>query len=193
MNVDAAEMRILRAELLDAHRELVRLRTQTEQLMGSNRDLSGLLTSCAERMGDLLKVVVSFRRLLDSKDSSTAVRNLEDILVNVIGTEDFVILQVSEDPTLSVIGGRGEAVARARTARPTLRDIHASASARVVPMYIGERLAGAVVITSVLPQRDAIGARDDEVLSLISRFAASAVRMADEHKGWARLTPSQPS
>src|SRR5204863_4410659 len=86
------ELRILRAELLDAHRELVRLRSQLEQMLASNRDLSSLLSSSAQRTGELVKIIVALRRLLAANDAGAAVRSIEEILINVIGTEDFVLM-----------------------------------------------------------------------------------------------------
>ena len=60
--------------------------------MSSNRDLSTLLVTTERRSGELVKIIVAFRRLLESGDSAAALRSIEEILINVIGTEDFVVL-----------------------------------------------------------------------------------------------------
>lgn len=186
------EMRILRTELLDAHRELVRLRTQTEQLMASNRELSALLASTAQRNGELLKIIVAFRRLLESPDAGTALRSIEEILINVIGTEDFVVLLITDEAPLRAVAGMGPAVTRAHGNPPTLDDLRGS-DARVVPLYIADNMVGAIVIEQLLPHRDSLNASDDQVLSLLARFGASAVMTAEHRQSWTRLAIAELS
>ena len=188
MRTDPVELRILRSELLDAHRELMRLRTQTEQVVASNRDLTGQLGASSQRLGDMMKVVVAFQQLLDARCMRSAWRSIEDILVNVVGTENFVILQLTESDDLAVIAGQGPAHTQALVAPPTLKQVDAGSS-RVVPLKIAEALVAVVVIVDLLPHRDALNASDDEVLELLSRFAASAVMMAEQQRSWSRLTP----
>jgi hypothetical protein len=182
------ELRILRAELLDAHRELVRLRSQIEQLLASNRDLSSLLSSSAQRTDELVKIIVAFRRLLESGDAAAAVRSIEEILVNVIGTEDFVLLLNTDGPRtpLHAIAGMGPARVRASKKPPTVDDL-GHVESRVVPMYIAEHVVGVIVIAELLAHRDPYNASDDQVLALLSRFGASAVMAAHHRHEWTRL------
>ena len=180
-----SELRILRNELLDAHRELVRLRGQTEQLIASNHELSGLLATSSHRTGELLKIIVAFRRLLEASDANAALTSVEEILSNIIGTEDFAVLIVTEETVMRVVAGMGPAV-EAGTLRMTLADLD-DFNRQVVPLYIGSRLVGAIVIRALLPQRNPLNADDDQVLSLLSKFGASAVMAADHRRSWTRL------
>lgn len=188
--VDGAELRILRTELLEAHRELTRLRIQNEQLMGSNRDLSSLLVNTEKRSGELLKIIVAFRRLLESDDAASALRSVEEILVNVIGTEDFVVLLLSESDVLRVVAGMGPLVERAQQTRPTFEELNTS-SARMIPLHIAEHVVGAVAIQELLPHRDPLNAHDDQVLLLLSRYAATVMMAAQHRKGWTRVTDGE--
>ena len=183
---EVTEMRILRSELLEAHRELARLRMQNEQLMGSNRDLSSLLVGTEKRSGELVKIIVAFRRLLESEDASSALRCVEEILINVIGTEDFVVLLLTEKDTMRVVAGMGPAVERAHEALPTLEQLHGT-DERVVPLYIADTLVGAVAIRELLPHRDPLNHNDDQVLTLLSRFAATVIMAAEHRKQWQRV------
>src|SRR5438477_2027012 len=144
-NGAVAELRILRSELLEAHRELSRLRIQNEQLMSSNRDLSTLLVTTERRSGELVKIIVAFRRLLESNDSAAALRSVEEILINVIGTEDFVVLLITEPDGLKVVAGMGRAVENAAALPPTFDGLFA-VDARIVPLHIAENVVGAIVI-----------------------------------------------
>jgi hypothetical protein len=180
------ELRILRSELLEAHRELTRLRIQNEQLMTSNKDLCTLLVNTERRSGELIKIIVAFRRLLESTDALSALRSIEEILVNIVGTEDFVVLLVTDTPQLRVVAGRGPSSTRAQKCAPSFDSLYAS-KVKVVPLYIAEHAVGAIAVDQVLPHRDPLNANDDQVLALLSRFAAAAVMAAEHKKDWKRV------
>jgi len=181
-----SELRILRAELLEAHRELSRLRMQNEQLMSSNRDLSSLLTKTAQRSGDLVKIIVAFRRLLEATDAGSALRSIEEILINVVGTEDFVVLMVTDMPLMRVVGGMGPCKTIAMSSPPVFDHLFDNES-HTIALHIADRVVGAIVIDTMLPHRDPLNATDDQVLSLLSRFAATAVLAADHRQHWTRV------
>ena len=180
---DRAEMRILRAELLDAHRDLVRARTQAEQLIVSNHDLSDLLASASRQAGELLKVSVAFRRLSDATDAAAALWALEDVAINVVGTEDFVVLACGNGATMHPIGGMGPVFDEARQRTITLGQLRQSDD-RVIPLYFGGAVVGALVIRSLLEHRAPLSAADDQVLALLSRFAATAIVEWDDNRNW---------
>ena len=183
---EVTELRILRTELLEAHRELARLRVQNDQLMGSNRDLSSLLVNTERRSGELVKIIVAFRRLLESENASDALTCVEEILVNVIGTEEFVVLLIGQTETLRAVAGFGAALARAEANAPTLEELHRS-DLRVVPLFIADTVVGAIAIHELLPHRDPLNSNDDHVLTLLSRYAATVVMAAEHRKAWTRV------
>lgn len=178
-----AEVRQLRTELLEAHRELSRVRAQHEQLVAINRDMSSQLMASSQLNGELLRANVAFRRLLESRDSAEALRAIEEILINIIGTEDFVVLLATETPRMRIVAGMGYALELAGQSTPTVEELEL-ASHRVIPMHVDDHLVGAIVIGALLPHRDALGHADEEVLELISAFAATAVMAADYRQGW---------
>ena len=182
---DRTEVRILRAELLDAHRDLVRVRTQAEQLIVSNHDLSDLLASASRQAGELLKMSVAFRRLSDANDAAAALWALEDVAINVVGTEDFVVLACGRTTTMCPIAGMGPAFDEARQRTITLGQLRQSED-RVIPLYFGGSIVGALVIRSLLEHRAPLSAADDQELALLSRFAATAIVEWDENREWAQ-------
>jgi hypothetical protein len=183
---ERSEIRILRAELLDVHRELMQLRQQAEQLIATNRDLSGMLAASSQRASDLLKMIVAFHRLLDAPDAAGALQSVEEVLVTVIGTEDYAVLQVSDQSTLHPVRGMGPTLARVEETPVALARLHET-DGRAVPMYIGDHLVGVIVIGELLPHRGPLNASDEQVLALVSRFAASAVMAAGQRNAWTRL------
>lgn len=176
---DLTEVRILRAELLDAHRDLVRARTQAEQLIVSNHDLSSLLESASRQAGDLLKVSVAIRRLSEARDGPAVLWAVEDVAINVIGTEDFVLLAYGPTASLQPIAGMGPAFDEARQQPVTLARLRNSDD-RVIPLRFGGSTVGALVIRSLLGHRAPLTAADEQVLALLSHFAATAIVAWDE-------------
>lgn len=185
-SVDNAELRILRQELLEAHRELGRLRSQNEQLVGSNRDLSSLLATTDKRSGELVKIIVAFRRLLDSEDAGSALRCIEEIVVNLIGSENFVMLLLDERDVARPVAGFGDALTQAHVQPPSLDELHRSA-ARLVPLYIAAEVVGALCIAELLPHKDEINFNDEQVLSLLSKYAATVIMAAIHRADWRRV------
>ncbi len=184
--VDAGEIRSLRTELLEAHRDVARLRVQNEQLVASNRDLSQQLTSATQSGGELLRTIVAFRQLVEAGDAVGTLRSIADILINIVGTEDFAVLTTTEMPTLRAVIGMGPAVEQLRLAPPTLAELTATRS-RIVPLLIADHLVGAIVIDTLLPHRDGFSIADEQVLGLLSTFAATAIVAAQQRSGWTRL------
>ena len=189
---DWAELRILRAELLDAHRELIRARTQAEQLIVSNRDLSSLVASASSQAGELLKVNVAFRRLSEGGDAAASLWAIEDVAINVIGTEDFVLLACGSGSTMHPIAGKGEAFDDALQRAPTLAQLRQS-DYRIIPLWFGAKIVGALVIRRLLEHRAPLTEADEQVLALLSHFAATAIVAwgEGEHRGRPPLAPAE--
>jgi hypothetical protein len=187
--------------LMEARREAARLREQSEQLVASNSDLSRLLVASEQRNGEAIKVIVALRRLMEAGTAEDALRSLEEILINVVGTEDFVVLAVNDD-ILVPIAGIGSAVEHARQHPPSRAVVleclshhqavasirwHGEDVAAFVPLRIDSRIVGAIAIGNVLPHRGMINVYDDEVLRLLSKFAASAILTAGHRSRWTHL------
>ena len=169
-----SELRLLRAELLNARRDLVRARTQADQLILSNRDLSSLLASASRQAAELLKMSVAFRRLSEAGDAAAAVWAVEDVAINVVGTEDFVLLACDAEAKTYPIAGMGLAFDESLHQAPTLADLGKSED-RVVPLSFGGNVVGALVIRRLLEHRPPLSEADEQLLALLSHFAATAI------------------
>jgi hypothetical protein len=198
----------LRDDLESALHETDRLRAQLEQMVTTNLNLSALLLNTDSRSGELLKLLVSVRALIEARDAAAALWRLQDILINVIGASEYVIysLDASTD-CLMPIAGAGDAfdagsrlplnanwlgdvvrsgevlIAHGRT--DTLH--RRSSTAAVVPLRVLDRVLGAIVIAGVLPHREPIAMCDREVLGLLGAYAATAIIAADRRGEWNQL------
>ncbi|MEP6999099.1 MAG: GAF domain-containing protein [bacterium] len=199
----------LRDDLAGALDETDRLRAQLEQMVATNHNLSALLLSTDVRSGELLKLLVSVRALIESRDAAAALEGLKDILVNVVGSAEFQIYALDpETDCLLPIAGIGasiEAGARLPLHASWLGDVvragevliaHApgrsarlrdEGTAAVVPLKVIDRVLGAIVIGRVLPHREPLDVRDRDVLGLLGAYAATAIIAADRRGEWNRL------
>jgi transcriptional regulator with GAF, ATPase, and Fis domain len=180
------EMRVLRGELLEVHRELNKLRTQNEQLIDSNKDLSHMLMQTEKRASGSLKLIVAYRQLVSSDDRSAALRAIEEILINVIGTENFVVLLLTDNDVMRVVGGMGSILDKTTTRHATYEEIESEAR-RMVPLFIDDNVVGAIAIQELLPHREALDVSDEQILQLLSKHAATAIMCADQARFWTRV------
>jgi hypothetical protein len=200
----------LRDDLLAALDETDRLRGQLEHVVATNFNLSALLVSSDTRSGELLKLLVSVRALLESRDAPAALAGVQDILINVVGTTEFLIYALeAETETLVPIAGEGDAFAtgaavplqgswlggivrsgevtipHARGRKPVRGAVKNVAA--VVPLRVLDRVLGAIVIARVLPHRELLDVCDREVLGLLGAYAATAIIAADRRGEWNQL------
>lgn len=185
-DVLSPEVQSLRNDLLGTHREVGRLRAQNAELILANRDLNQQLVDATQSGGRHLRALVAFHQLLDGSDVVDGLRNVSDILVNIIGTEDFAIVGLGRGNTVRLVGGMGAAMDRVRHGDRTYETLAAEAM-RVIPLELGGRTVGAIIIDSLLPHRDGFHAADEDILGLLGMHAATAIIAATERRRWANL------
>jgi hypothetical protein len=203
---DADYLHQLHDDLASALGETDRLRCQVEQMVETNHNLSALLLSTDARSGDMLKLLVSVRALIESRDAPAAIARLQDILVNVVGAAEFVIYALDDDETLVPIAGAGpfDGSARLPMRASWIGEVVRSGqvlilppghgvnradttTSAVVPLKVLERVLGAIVIARVLPHRESLSLCDRDVLGLLGAYAATAVIAAERRSEWRRL------
>ncbi len=199
----------LQDDLAGTLHETDRLHAQMEHMAAASHNLSELLLNTNLQNEKLLNLLVSVRSLVESSSAQEALRGLRDILVNVVGIAEFVVYALDEPAdSLVPIGGAGEPfVVGARlplrtswigsvvlagdllitpTRREPSRQLDLDAVA-VVPLRVIDRVLGAIVVTRVLPQREALGACDRDILGLLGAYAATAIIAADRRSEWNQL------
>jgi hypothetical protein len=156
---------LLREELRTAHREATLLRGRVEQLLASNRQLAADLVVSEQNGDQLLRSVVTVRRLLEACDPITGIATLCDVLANIVGTENFVLFgPLSADESRSVIGGVGSGfVSAQRGDFGVLDGAHA-----LVPLTFCGHDVGTIAIYEMLPHLDALSIGDQDVLQLVA-------------------------
>ena len=206
---DPAYVHRLHDDLESALGETDRLRGQVEQMIATNHNLSALLLSSDARSGEMMKLLVAVRALIESRDAAAAIAGLHDILVNVVGASDFYIyaLDDASDELVPVSGlgtsfiagerlplGAGWLGAVVRSGEVVIARQHGQSvplggltTAAVVPLKVLDRVLGAILIARVLPQRAPLDVCDRDVLGLLGAYAATAIIAAERRRNWHRL------
>jgi hypothetical protein len=195
-------------ELDTALAEAERLRLQVATLLNTHQQLSTLLVAADTRVGDMLKLLVTVRAMIESRDANAALESLEDVLVNVIGCDEYTVYSIDpRDRMLVPIAGSGQLVRPSDrisldeswlgevvqsgsllvTREPEPQQRHRIDVAAVVPLKVLDRVVGAIVISSLLPHRELLGACDREILGLLGVYAATAIIAADRRARWRQL------
>ena len=204
---DSAARHVQRlVDTLQAARRVERnLREQTGQLIASAHGVAAKVLSTQRRLDHLTRTVVSMRRLLEAHDERDAIASVREILVNLIGSEHFVVYGAANGDTWVPLVGMGRSfdTARASGSAPdyVVEWLVQRASARdraeggaiwdrgvvaCVPLTLLDGLYGAIVIHQLLPHRAPLDADDEELLMLLGRIAPTAILAARHRLVWRR-------
>ena len=182
----------LRALLRLKEGEIKRLVAEVEQLRAELADASRQLVAADAESGQLLRLHVALTRLVESADREAALEALKDVVINIVGSEDFAVYESG-----AVVATMGETAAR--HARfdgelPLVRDAIASGRPRLaaieresrqagpvacVPLMLGREVKALLVVFQLLPHKPALGTRDLDVLELLRAHAATALLAAE--------------
>jgi hypothetical protein len=170
------------------------LRQATRSIAGLTADNERLTRRFLEeesRASDLMKLLLTLRQLHEAPDRAALVAAIQDVVVNVIGSEQMAIhLAVPGTTRLSVasamgldaerradleLAGGDDADVATRLVGALRHDVLACA-----PLMFGGALHGAIVIHGLLEHKPELDRFDHELLDLLSVHAGSALafRMA---------------
>jgi hypothetical protein len=178
--------------------EVVRLRRRAEAAEAANHRMAAEHAELAEGLSVLTRLWVAASALHEAADENAALRALEEVMINLAGTEEFGVFEVEGGLVVpvhafGVADGRlrphapAGVVARALESgdawrrdspHPEPRDEPDGACEPVacIPLRMGARVAGVVVVWGFLPQKMAFEPFDVELYALLSNRAAPALR-----------------
>ena len=180
--------------------EVVRLRRRADAAEAANLRLSAEHADLAEGLSVLTRLWVAASALHEAGNEDAALRALEEVMINLAGTEEFGVFEV-EDGGLVPLHAFGVADGRLRPHAPAgvvaevvrsgdawrAESPHPDASdepeqpcapVACIPLRMGERVAGVVVVWSFLPQKMAFEPFDLELYALLAVRTAPALRAA---------------
>jgi len=174
--------------------ELVTVRRRLESAETANQRLAREYSLLDERVSVLTRLWVAATALHEAEDEATALRAIEEVMINLAGTEEFGLYEI-EGGTLVPVHTFGLSGARARrhAAAGAVAEAVASGDAwRVdtphdeapgepaacIPLRLGKRVAAVIVVWRFLPQKLAFEPFDAELFALLAARAAPALRAA---------------
>jgi nitrate/nitrite-specific signal transduction histidine kinase len=184
---------------VDGHRsERDRLQKNLAAVEEENRRFSEQYVEVEQQNTDLASLYVASHRLHATLDRGEALSIVQDIICNLIGSEEIAIFESDDsDSALSLVAalgvepapfrtvplGRGVIGRCARTGQIYLEGRDDDAGRRpeeahlsaCIPLHFDGRLLGAVAIFRLLPQKSGLVALDHELFELIATHAARAL------------------
>ena len=175
-----------------------RLQKSLAAVEEENRRFSEQYVGVEQQNTDLASLYVASYRLHGTLDRGEALSIVQDIICNLIGSEEIAIFEAGDAGTaLSLVAslgiepapfrtvplGRGVVGRCARTGQIYLAGRDDDAGARpeeqglsaCIPLHFDGRLLGAVAIFRLLPQKSGLVALDHELFELIATHAARAL------------------
>ena len=212
-----SETRLLRETLDEALRENRQLHTRldyvttelsgvradrlhiVEQLASIERESRGMAGQYATAMrqnASLANLYVSSYMLHATLDHDVVLSGIAQIIVNIVGSEDYAIFERDGDQLLVVgrAGATSAAFQKTTVGTGVIGQLAEQASVRVfppteteadlvafVPLVIGQYVTGAIAIFRLLPQKPALDDSDLEIFEMLAAHAATALYCTSLH------------
>lgn len=172
-----------------------RLRSRLQELERENQRIYDESVAMADHAAQLANLYVALARLLGGVEHEGVLDALEEIVISMIGSEEFAILEREPaGPALRLVRGHGAAAGElgaltlgegvigglAAAGEPFLAGAgHQDQPGLVacVPLRVGREVTGAIVIFDLLAHKPQLGPADAELLQVLSTHAANALHL----------------
>jgi nitrate/nitrite-specific signal transduction histidine kinase len=197
-------------DLLDHQRlEREQFKRQLDEIESQNQFVSEQYRQIERQNNDLANLYVASYRLHETLDPREVISVIEEIVVNLIGSEEMAIFELNDEGSaltlLTSIGVQAERfesvpldsglIGRAALSGECMLASHQAPEARspeesdltaCVPLKVDERVTGAIAVFQLLQQKPSLEALDFELLDLLATHAATALHcsraLADSHE-----------
>lgn len=194
-NLHLTEQVALLRERLERHQaELVRARRELVGAQEANRGLSERYVAIEEEKSNLAKLYVAASFIHASLDRAQVIEALHEVLVNLLGSEDFAVYERGElgEPVLVSCFGCGPSLQLTPPSVEAHRALdtggayvrpssEADGVAACIPLFLEGRPAGVVEVRSLLPQKQGFAAFDQELFELLGAHVAPALHATRLH------------
>lgn len=173
--------------------ELERLRARFEEVAGENQRFAEQYQHIEEQSGHLANLYVASYQLHTSVDRATVLTTIQEIVINLIGSEQLAIYQrngnafglaasfgLDEEQLTALVTGEyaveklGEGhIFRDPKARQPLT--------ACVPLRIGDEVIGAILVFRLLEHKPSLQPVDHELFELLAVHASTALHCASLH------------
>jgi nitrate/nitrite-specific signal transduction histidine kinase len=186
------EVERLRLENGQMAHKLEFLNGKFQQVEAENKDFAQRYVEVEEQNESLANLYVASHRLHSTLDSSEVIECIKEILLNMIGSEDFALYVVDDESgELLRSGYEGETAGGAVKERltmgegpegfvamagqPFFGEEASQEPCACVPLMIKERVVGVIAIYTLLSHKKGLSLLDHKLLELLAGHAASAL------------------
>jgi GAF domain-containing protein len=171
-----------------------------DEVVHLRRDVADLMERCSaleSEVGMLSNLYVASQRLHETVDRASVLRAIEEILINLVGSEELAIFELDASAT-SLSRSWSFGIERQRYLERALDDGPIGRAVRTgqtvvvdgerpadeprltacVPLKLRDRVIGVIVIFGLLPQKPRLEAVDRELFDLLATAAATALHSA---------------
>jgi len=163
-----------------------------QQVEAENKDFAQRYVEVEEQNESLANLYVASHRLHSTLDSSEVVECIKEILLNMIGSEDFGLFVVDDETgalvrsgyegetaggpeKANIIPGEGLEGVVALGGEPFFVESGDEGPRACVPLKIKDRVVGLIVIYTLLSHKKGLSVLDHKLLELLAGHAASAL------------------
>ena len=202
---------VMQSELAELQEARARLAGEVARLERHVSVLSTEVAAADQRVADLEKLRLAASGLAACADRAAVLAMIEEIFVNAVGSDDFVVLGLDDEgrtlwPILGV-GANGAACGpllvsdvlvslalesgTIQMAGPrNLGDLPRNGPLASVPLMAWPHTVGAIVVFALSAHRSVLRPTDVALLDLLSVHAAAALQIADLRSADGRRPPS---
>jgi len=187
---------VLRAEEQQraATAELERLRARFEEIAGENQRFAEQYQHIEEQSSNLANLYVASYQLHTSVDRAAVLSTIQEIVINLIGSEQLAIYERNGDAGFRLAASFGldepqlTASVTGEFAVEKLGEGHIfndpaerQPITACVPLQIGERVVGAILVFRLLEHKPSLQPVDHELFELLAVHASTALYCASLH------------
>ena len=186
------------AELDHARYEKDKLVEQFDNIQSERARYYEHYLSLEQQHASLANLYVASYRLHGTLDRGELIGVIQEIVINLIGSEELAIFECDSAGALSVaasVGIDAESCERAASRSPQLRDAAQTGEIWIaeqaaeapgqltacVPLCADDRVAGVIAIFRLLPQKTGLEPLDRELFELLGSHAGTALYLAHLH------------
>jgi hypothetical protein len=195
------EQQVLRRQLDDLRIDLDRREQQHARLLAllgaaetAARGFEDRFADVEQQNANLARLYAASYQLHATVHRSEVLQAIQEIVVNLIGSEELAIVEGTQLTPLATMGvddarlgtldrATGTLGRSLATGLPVLCDGDDAGIRASIPLVIGDRTLAVILIFGLLPQKPALDAFDRELLDLVATHAATALYCAELHEG----------
>jgi len=199
-----SEKRQLEAGLEQGMSELGRLRVRLEEIQQDNQHYSDEFQRIEQQSSNLSNLYVASYQLHSTVDRAAVLQTIQEIVINLIGSEEIGIFECDERGRFKVIssigihdwafapfrlgeGPIGRHLQDGEVYVNRLAAMNPDGLTACVPLKIGDTIIGAIAVFRLLAHKPALERLDHELFALLAVHAATALYCSTLHGQAARL------